>query len=127
MEQYHGASSSKITGTGGKKRKAADKKLYLAGGPFTATKLGEKEVKKLVAGRGSTFKIKLKQAVFVSVLTKDGMKKAKMLNVVETPDNRHHARQNIVTKGAIVATELGKVKVTNRVGQDGVVNGVLVS
>jgi small subunit ribosomal protein S8e len=127
MEQYHGASHSKVTGTGGKRRKAADKKLRLAGGPFTATKLGEKEIKKRVAGKGSTAKIKLKQATYVNVLTKEGMKKTKMLNVLETPDNRHHARQNIVTKGAIVATEIGKVKVTNRVGQDGVVNGVLLS
>jgi small subunit ribosomal protein S8e len=49
-----------------------------------------------------------------------------MRTVIETPANRHNARQNIVSLGAIVDTELGKAKVTNRVGQDGVVNGILV-
>jgi len=32
----------------------------------------------------------------------------------------------ILTKGAIVETELGKVKITSRPGQDGVLNGVLI-
>ena len=54
------------------------------------------------------------------------MQKVAMRTVIETPDNRHYARQNIVTKGAVVDTEIGKVKVTNRVGQDGVVNGKLL-
>jgi small subunit ribosomal protein S8e len=71
--------------------------------------------------------VKLRSAKFVNVLTRDGMKRAALRTVLETPDNRHHARQNILTKGTIVDTELGKVKVTNRVGQDGVVNGRLLS
>ena len=126
MEQYHGKSKTKLKGTGGKKKKRTDKKLYLMGGPFTATKAGDKEVKKLVRGRGGTMKLKVKKTAIVSVLTKDGVKKAKIRTVIETPANRHFARQNIVVKGAIIDTELGKVKVTNRVGQDGVVNGVLL-
>ena len=55
-----------------------------------------------------------------------GMKKVTLRTVLETPDNRHYARQNIITKGAVVDTEIGKVKITNRVGQDGVVNGKLL-
>lgn len=126
MENYHGASGSTTKGTGGKRGRASDKKLRFMGGPFTATKVGKEDLRQRRTARGSTSKIKLKAAKFISVLTPQGMKCVAMRNVLETPDNRHHARQNIVTKGAVVDTEIGKVKVTNRVGQDGVVNGRLL-
>ena len=128
MENYHGASGSTIKGTGGKRGHCTDKKLRFVGGAFTATKVGKADVKVVSHARGNVRKIKLKSAHFINVLGKDGnMKKVALRTVLETPDNRHHARQNIVTKGAIVDTEIGKVKVTNRVGQDGVVNGILLS
>jgi small subunit ribosomal protein S8e len=126
MENYHGASGSVTKGTGGRRGRRSDKKLHAAGGVFTATKIGEKDKKTLRSTRGNTMKIKLKSAKFVNVLTKSGMKKVAMRTVLETPDNRHYARQNILTKGAVVDTEIGKVKITNRVGQDGVVNGKLL-
>jgi len=126
MENYHGASGSTIRGTGGRRGRASDKKLRFVGGTFTATKVGKKDVRLVRHKRGNVRKVKLKTAHFVNVLTKEGMKKVAMRTVLETPDNRHHARQNIVTKGAIVDTEIGNVKVTNRVGQDGVVNARLL-
>lgn len=126
MENYHQPVKSNSRGTGGKRRKSRDKVLAHWGHPPTATKLGKKEVREQKAMRGSGAKVKLKTAMFVNLLTKQGMKKTAIRNVTETPDNRHHARQNILTKGAIVDTELGKAKITNRVGQDGVVNGVLL-
>ncbi|MFA4983149.1 MAG: 30S ribosomal protein S8e [Candidatus Micrarchaeia archaeon] len=126
MENYHGASGSTTKGSGGKRGKHSDKKLHMLGGTFTATKVGEKDVSYRKNVRGSGMKIKLKTAKFINVLTKEGMKKVGLRTVLETPDNRHHARQNILTKGAVVDTEIGKVKVTNRVGQDGVVNGKLI-
>ncbi len=126
MENYHGPSGSTIKGTGGRRGRRTDKKLRFVGGIFTATKVGEKDVRRLRHSRGTTAKIKLKTAKFANVLTKSGMKKVAVRTVLETPDNRHHARQNVITKGAVIDTELGKVKVTNRVGQDGVVNGILL-
>lgn len=126
MENYHGASGSTIKGTGGKRGRASDKKLRYIGGVFTATKVGPADIRHLKSKRGNTTKVKLKVAHFANVLTKEGMKKVVIRTVLETPDNRHHARQNIITKGAILDTEAGKVKVTNRVGQDGVVNAKLL-
>ena len=126
MENYHGASGSTIKGTGGRRGRASDKKLRFVGGTFTATKVGKEDVRRVRHKRGNVRKVKLKTAHFVNVLTREGMKKVAMRTVLETPDNRHHARQNIVTKGAVVDTEIGKVKVTNRVGQDGVVNAKLL-
>ena len=70
--------------------------------------------------------MKLKKANKVNVVMKDGkMKQASIKRVLES-HNPEFVRMNIITKGAVVETELGKVKVTNRVGQDGVVNGVAV-
>ena len=126
MENYHGARGSTTKGTGGKRGKASDKKLRFVGGTFTATKVSTKEKRAVKRGRGNTAKVKLRTAKFVNVLTKEGMKKVTLRTVLETPDNRHYARQNILTRGAVVDTEIGKVKITNRVGQDGVVNGKLL-
>ena len=53
-------------------------------------------------------------------------KKAKITNVIETHANRFLARQNILIKGAIIDTELGKARITNRPSQEGSVNAVLI-
>ncbi len=126
MRVYHGRGIRKMGGTGGKKRPSHDKLRCHVGGEFTATKVSEKEVRQLKGTRGGGFKARLKNAAFANVVKEGKVVKAKIRTVLETPDNRHYARQNIITKGAIIDTELGKVKVTNRVGQDGVVNGILL-
>ncbi len=127
MEQYHRSHEKKVSsGTGGRRRKFRDKKLAHMGGVFAATKVAGKDLKVPVRGRGGSVGIKLKKASTVNVVMKDGkMKKASIKRVVESY-NPEFVRMNIITKGAVVETELGKVKVTNRVGQDGVVNGVLI-
>ncbi|MFH1447642.1 MAG: 30S ribosomal protein S8e [Candidatus Micrarchaeota archaeon] len=124
MEQYHGHSGRKTSGSGGKVRDSYGVKLHEIGGPFTATKCSDINVGVGRRVRGGRTKVKLKKAAHVNVLTEEGMRKVTIRTVVETPDNRHYARKNIITKGAILDTEVGKVKVTNRVGQDGIVNGV---
>lgn len=126
MEQYHKPFNKKVSsGTGGRRRKFKDKKLSHYGGAFTATKVAAKEVKVASRGRGANIKMKLKKAAFVNVVTSNGMKKVKIIGVLES-HNPEYVRQNIITRGAVLNTEVGKVKVTNRVGQDGVVNGVAI-
>ena len=51
-------------------------------------------------------------------------KPAKIITVRENPANPNYVQRNIVTKGAILETELGLVRVISRPGQDGVLNGV---
>lgn len=127
MEQYHESRTKKVSsGTGGSRVKFRDKKLVHGGSRFTATKVGETTTTSTARMKGGKAKIKLKKASTVNVLTKTGMKKAKILGVVES-HRADFARENIITKGAVLRTDIGKVKVTNRVGQDGVVNGVLVA
>ncbi len=53
--------------------------------------------------------------------------KTDIITVVENPANIHYVRRNILTKGAIVNTKLGKAKITSRPGQSGVINAVLLS
>lgn len=90
------------------------------------THLGDVKVKKKV-GRGSTEKTKLVSGNFVNVIGKGKkMKKTKILDVKENAANPHYVRRGIITKGTILETETGKVKVTSRPSQDGVINGVLL-
>jgi|TARA_B100001971_G_C18123594_1_gene500768 small subunit ribosomal protein S8e len=52
--------------------------------------------------------------------------KTKIKNVLETPSNRFSARQNLLLKSAIIETELGKARITNRPSQEGMVQAVLI-
>ncbi|NYZ77683.1 30S ribosomal protein S8e [Candidatus Micrarchaeota archaeon] len=127
MKQYHKPQKKKVRGgTGGKREKFRDKKLAHMGGAFSATKVSDKDVKAKRRKRGGSIAIRLKKASSINVVTKNGTKKAKILRVLES-HNPEFIRMNIITKGAVVETDIGKVKVTNRVGQDGIVNGVLIS
>jgi small subunit ribosomal protein S8e len=112
--------------SGGKYIKSKKKKLYEMPGQRKIIKIGE-EKRKTKRIRGGKKRIFLLKAKFVNIQTKDKKsKKVEIKNVLETPSNRFLARQNILTRGTIVETELGKVKITNRPTQEGVVNGVLV-
>lgn len=111
--------------TGGKYIKARKKKLCERPGQKRIVKLGEEKrrTKRTMGGNEKTFMLKAK---FINVENRGKSKKIEMKNVLETPSNRFLARQNILTKGTIIETELGKVKITNRPTQEGVVNGVLL-
>ena len=126
MEQFHGKPRRSTSGSGKKQRKFRDKLLSEVGGAFASTRVDEKHEGKFKRGRGGNLKVKLKRANFANISTPEGMKKAKIKSVEESPDNRHHARMNIITKGAIIETDIGKAKVTSRPGQHGVVNAVLL-
>ena len=127
MGEYHKPYAKKVSsGTGGRKRKFRDKKLAHMGGVFTSTNVAASDLRVSSRIRGGANRQKLKKAHFVNVSTKQGIKKAEIIGVVES-HNPDYVRRNIVTRGAILNTkEFGKVKVTNRVGQDGVVNAVVV-
>ncbi|MBD3210308.1 30S ribosomal protein S8e [Candidatus Micrarchaeota archaeon] len=126
MDQYHRPKSKKVnSGTGGRRRKYRDKKLAHVGGTFTATRVADEDERVKDRSRGGKTDLKLKKAATASVVTEEGAKKAKIQKVVES-HNPDYVRRNIITKGAVLETDIGKVRVTNRVGQDGLVNGVLV-
>ncbi|MAH03657.1 30S ribosomal protein S8e [Candidatus Pacearchaeota archaeon] len=112
--------------SGGKYIKRRKKKLYEIAGQKRIIKLGE-EKRKTKRIKGGNEKVFLLKAKFINIQEKNKKtKKTEIKNVIETPSNRFLARQNIITKGTIVETEFGKVKITNRPTQEGIVNGILV-
>ena len=76
---------------------------------------------------GGNFKLKLFATSFVNVtdLTTNKTSKVKILRFESNDASKDYNRRHVVTKGAIVETELGKVKITSRPGQHGILNGIL--
>ncbi len=111
--------------TGGKYLKRRKKKKYERDGQKKIVKLGE-EKRKSIKGRGGNKKTFLLKGRFINVKIKDKKKKLEITDILETPSNRFLARQNIITKGTLVKTEVGKVKITNRPTQEGNINGILI-
>lgn len=117
---------SKRKPSGGRYHSARGKKKYELARLPTLTHLGEKKVKPLRT-RGGPSKRILLSIKEVNVTDKQGKtQKTEILNVIENPANPNLVRRNIITKGAIVETKLGKVRITSRPGQEGSLNGVLV-
>ncbi|MEM3411728.1 MAG: 30S ribosomal protein S8e [archaeon] len=113
--------------SGGKKHPYRDKQKHELGNYPRNTRVGDKDIREHLRGYGGNYKVVLKKAATANVLMPDGTyKKAKIRTVKENPANRNYARLNIITKGAIVDTDLGLIKVTSRPGQDGTLNGVLL-
>ncbi|MBI5803257.1 30S ribosomal protein S8e [Candidatus Pacearchaeota archaeon] len=111
--------------SGGRYIKARKKKLNEIPGQKRIIKIGD-EKRKTKRTRGGKKKVFFLKVKFVNVQTNKGAKKAEIKKVLETPSNRFLARQNVLTKGAIVETDIGKVRITNRPSQEGVINGILV-
>ena len=122
----HSKSGRKLNGSGKLKLKNRDKRRHEMGGYFVATKLGQENELKEVRMRGGSGKSKLMYAGSANLLTKDGYKKAKIKAIMESRDNRNFARLNIITKGSVIETDLGKAVVTNRPGREGCINARLV-
>jgi len=111
--------------SGGKYRAHSRKKLHELPGQRRIVKLSE-EKKKVKKGMGGTKKTVLLNSKSVNIKVGNKTQKVEIKNVLETPSNRFLARQNILTKGTIVETEVGKVKITNRPSQESVINGILM-
>ncbi|ABM80319.1 30S ribosomal protein S8e [Hyperthermus butylicus] len=127
MGVYHGNDLKKPTG--GKKRPHQKvKRKYWMGRYPTFTRLDNRDVRVHIRVRGGNYKIRLKRAAYANVIDPETntARKVRILRVVETPANPHYARANIIVKGTIIETELGKAVVTSRPGQDGVINAVLI-
>lgn len=114
--------------TGGKYIKQRKKKKNELAGQKRVIKMSDSEKRKTSRVMGGNKKTYLLKAKFVNVPDKSSGKiqKLEITKVVETPSNTFLARQNIITKGTIIETSKGKVRVTNRPTQEGSVNGILV-
>ena len=125
MAVIQGRSKRKITG--GINTSAFTKRLHALGRSPSYTKIGKKRVSDLIARGGATKKALLSVDVInVYDPTEKKYKQLKIKSVVESPANRNFFKRNIITKGSIVETEEGRVKVTSRPGQEACISGILL-
>ena len=113
--------------TGGKYKKFRKNKKYALSGIIRKVKLRETK-KKIIRGLGGNLRTVLLSSNTANVFNYETKKtkKVKIKNVIETPSDRFLARQNILVKSAIIDTELGKARITNRPSQEGMVQAVLL-
>jgi small subunit ribosomal protein S8e len=118
---------SRRTFTGKLIRSARKKRKYELGRPQVETLIGERKIK-MERVRGGNVKIKLVMDKFANVYDHKQKKvvKAEIKGVVENRAHVHYVRKNVITKGAIIETSIGKARVTNRPSQEGIINAVLV-
>ena len=116
---------SKRKVSGGVYIRARKKRKFELGRGFRETKVGEVK-KKSLRKKGGGVKTALLSCNVANVFDGKQYKKSKITSVVENKANRHFVRRNIITKGAVIETELGKAKVVSRPGQEGAINAVLV-
>jgi small subunit ribosomal protein S8e len=114
--------------TGGRAKTNRNKRKVEFGRDPAETRIGDRSVKK-IRTKGGDKKIRLTNDLKINVVNPENneVKVAEIEGVVENNANTHFVRRNIITKGAVVDTNLGKVKVTSRPGQHGMVNGVLIA
>lgn len=119
---------SKTKPSGGKKKSGSKRRLAQIARAPTHTKLDVKKLRKNRI-RGGSLKPRLLSENIANVFDKKTKvcKKVKITGVTDNPANRHFVRRNIITKGTVINTELGKAKITSRPGQDGIVNAVLIN
>ena len=109
----------------GKYHKQRKTKLHERKGQPRNVVLRETKRKKM-KGRGGNKKTVLLSTNEINIRVNGKIKKAQIKNVVETPQNIFLARQNRLTKGAIVETTVGKARITNRPSQEGMINAILI-
>lgn len=126
MAIWQGKSVRKLTGARAKANR--NKRKMEFGRDPAETKIGDRKIKK-IRTKGGKEKIRLtnEQKINVVDIKNNQMQVADILSVVENQANSHFVRRNIITKGAVVDTSVGKVKVTSRPGQHGIINGIIIS
>ena len=92
------------------------------------TRLDEKSLRK-IRTRGGNEKLRLASENKINVVNPESNKAetVEIITVLENSADPNYVRRNIITKGAIVETSAGKAKVTSRPGQDGILNGVIIT
>ena len=114
--------------TGGRLRPIRKKRRFEIGRELQIATIGTGTVKTYrVRGGNQKLRILTTQTINVFDPATKKMQKAKVVTVRENPANPNFVQRNIITKGAILETELGLVRVRSRPGQDGVLNGVRVA
>ncbi|MEI7857140.1 MAG: 30S ribosomal protein S8e [Methanomicrobiales archaeon] len=124
--QWQGESVRKVTG--GRRRPAQMKRRAEIGLAPADTHIGE-DRRKIIRTYGGNDKVRALKASFANVtdLNNGQTKKVKIQTVEKNTANPNFVRRNLLTKGAVIKTELGHSRIMSRPGQDGVINAVLLA
>ena len=111
--------------SGGKYHPLRKKRLCERHSPARLTAFGKEKRKDLKTKSGKTKKVLLAmdKAFVLDQKTKKG-KVVAIKSVVLIPSNRY--LKNVLMKGTVIDTEMGKARITNRPGQEGNVSAVLI-
>jgi small subunit ribosomal protein S8e len=114
--------------TGGRLRPIRKKRRFEIGREIQQATVGSGTVKRYrVRGSNRKLRILTTQTINVFDPATKKMQPAKIVTVRENPANPNYVQRNIITRGAILETDVGLVRVLSRPGQDGVLNGVRVA
>ncbi|RZN42434.1 MAG: 30S ribosomal protein S8e [Methanosarcinales archaeon] len=113
--------------SGGKHIRSRGKRKFETGRDATDTHLAAARIKS-VRTFGGNRKMRLYRCDVANVIDpKDATTRKTTIETVEgNPANQYYTRRNVITRGAIIKTALGSARVTNRPGQEGQVNAVLI-
>ena len=129
MAKWHGISRRKASGGRLKRpsRYRGKRKTEISSENQFAF-VGDKDARKLYRKTAGSQTVRVLSVKNINVnKPKEGKTvRAKITNVVRNDADTNYVRRNIVTKGAIVETDLGQVRVTSRPGMHGVVSGILL-
>ena len=114
--------------TGALVHKSSKKKLMQRGSEFAETRVGPVKTKSS-RRRGGTTTTTLLSCDVANVLDPKTGKvgAAKIMLVSSNQANPHYTRRNILTRGAIIKTDAGSARVTNKPSREGIVNATLES
>ena len=123
--QWHGRSVRKETG--GRIRYARGKRRSEIGSAPADSHIGEDRIR-ITRTLGGNQKIRVLRAQYANVSNpKTGESRRVAIDTVDkNTANPNFVRRNLLTKGAIIKTEIGEARIVSRPGQDGVINAVLI-
>jgi small subunit ribosomal protein S8e len=111
--------------TGGRRVPSSDKQANQRGGEPTETTVDDRRLK-TVDTRGNGQKVRALSTDIAQVAVDGETETTEIEDVVDNPANVNYVRRNIVTRGAVIETGVGRARVTSRPGQSGQVNAVLI-
>jgi small subunit ribosomal protein S8e len=123
---WQGKSVRKVSG--GRYHPSRGKRRHEIGSAQTDTHIGA-DKRKFSRVRGGNIKVRALRCEVASVCNqKTGeTMRATIENVEENASNPNYVRRNLLTKGAIIKTSVGRAKIVSRPGQHGVINAILLT
>jgi small subunit ribosomal protein S8e len=113
--------------TGGRLRPSRKKRRFEIARELQHATIGGGTVKRYrVRGANEKLRILTAQTVNVFDPAEGRTRVARIVTVRDNPANPNFVQRNVITRGAIVETDIGPVQIRSRPGQDGVLNGVRV-